>query len=156
MLRQLEWRRGGVRSVSQAVAACFVLVLQTGMRAGELCALTWGNVKPDHCVVAAGKTGKRIVPLTPASIKTLARLKGWDSGLVFGLQSQTLDTLFRRARDRAGLAGFTFHDSRHTAATRLAQRLHVLDLCKVFGWRNTARAMTYYNPKAGDLARRMA
>lgn len=58
-------------------------------------------------------------------------------------------------RDRAGLSGFVFHDTRHTAATWMAQKLHVLELCKVFGWKNPAQAMTYYNPKASDIATRM-
>ncbi|WP_265306086.1 tyrosine-type recombinase/integrase [Verminephrobacter eiseniae] len=74
-------------------------------------------------------------------------MRGFDRSLIFGLHSQTLDALLRRARGRAGLSGFTFHDTRHTAATRLAQRLHVLDLCRVFGWENTSRALTYYQPK---------
>jgi hypothetical protein len=38
----------------------------------------------------------------------------------------------------------------------MAQKLHVLELCKVFGWANTTRALTYYNPDAQDLAKRMA
>ena len=83
-------------------------------------------------------------------------MRGFDAELVFGLKSQTLDALFRRSRDRTGLSGFTFHDARHTAATVLAQRIHVLDLCRVFGWTNTRRALTYYNPKAADLAKRMS
>jgi integrase len=62
---------------------------------------------------------------------------------VFGLSPQTLDALFRKYRALAGLSGFTFHDARHTAATWMAQKLNVLDLCKVFGWSNTSpRALT--------------
>jgi integrase len=103
----------------------------------------------------AGKTGVRDIPLTVAALRLVDMLRGFDDELVCGLKPQTLDALFRRARMRAGLDGFTFHDARHTAATRLAQRLHVLDLCKVFGWSNTDQALTYYNPKAGELAKRM-
>lgn len=158
MLRQLGWRgvAGPVRSVSEAVATCMLAALLTGMRAGELCALTWSDVHADHVRLRTSKTGKgRDVPLTATARRLLEGLKGFDVELVFGVQSQTLDALFRRARDRAGLAGFTFHDTRHTAATRLAQRLHVLDLCRVFGWEKTTRALTYYQPKVGDLAKRM-
>lgn len=153
--RQADGRRR-VRSVSEAVAVAFVVALATGMRAGELCGLRWTDVGEDVARITDGKTGRREVPLTPAARRLIEMCDGFDSELVFGLKSQTLDALFRRARDRAGLSGFTFHDSRHTAATRLAQRLHVLDLCKVFGWRQTTRALTYYNPKASDLALRMA
>lgn len=152
--RQPDGRRR-VRSVSEAVTVAFAVALATGMRAGELCGLRWDDVGADVARITDGKTGRREVPLTRAARRLIEMCKGFDAELVFGLKSQTLDALFRRARDRAGLSGFTFHDARHTAATRLAQRLHVLDLCKVFGWRQTARALTYYNPKAADLVKRM-
>lgn len=159
MLRELGWgRRKPVRSVAQAVAHCFIAALQTGMRAGELTGLVWGDVRSDYCTLHAGrtKTGKaRQVPLTAAALRNLEALRGWDGDLVFGLKSQTLDAMFRKYRTRAGLEGFTFHDARHTAATRMAQVLHVLDLCKVFGGENTARALTYYNPTGSDIAARL-
>lgn len=159
MLRQLGWRgrKHQVRTVSQSVAVCFLAALLTGMRAGELCALRWDDIAQHHARLRTSKTGKgRDVPLTPAARRCIEQMRGFDAELVFGLKSQTLDALFRRNRDRAGLSGFTFHDARHTAATVLAQRIHVLDLCRVFGWTNTRRALTYYNPKAADLAKRMS
>lgn len=156
MLRSLGHRQGKITSVSQAVAMCFLVALATGMRAGELCGLQWADVKADHVRLHTSKTGQgRDVPLSGHARRLIARMKGWDAASVFGLQSQTLDTLFRRARDRAGLSGFTFHDSRHTAATRMAQKLHVLDLCRVFGWKRTDQALAYYNTKASDIARRL-
>jgi integrase len=158
MLRQLGWRgsKQPVRTVSQAVAVCFLTALMTGMRAGELCALKWLDIKEHHARLHTSKSGKgRGVPLTKAAKRTIGLMQGFDDVQVFGLSSQTLDALFRRNRDRAGLVGFTFHDARHTAATAIAQRLHVLELCKVFGWSNTKRALVYFNPKMSDLARRM-
>jgi integrase len=71
---------------------------------------------------------------------------------VFGVSSQTLDALFRRARDRAGLAGFTFHDARRNAATRISKLVDPLMLCRIFGWRNPKMAMTYYAPSASEMA----
>jgi integrase len=155
MLRALG-HGGPVRSVSQAVAMCFLAALATGMRAGELCGLRWDDVRADHVRLLVTKNGSaRDVPLSPYARRLVARLRGWDAALVFGLRSQTLDALFRRARDRAGLAGFSFHDSRHTAATRMARKLDVLDLCKVFGWRGTGQALAYYNPTASQIAGRL-
>ena len=173
MLRQLGYKRGEVRSVSQAIAQAFLLALFTGMRAGEICGMTWDRVRRDHLillsleqaihdakgkeVVGTTKTGKRReVPLSPGAQKIIKRMKGWDAESVFGVQSQTLDTLFRRSRVRGGMAGFTFHDSRHTACTHLAQKIEVLDLCKMMGWTKTTQALTYYNPKVSDIARRLA
>lgn len=155
MLRQLGWSRKPCRSVSQSIGYAFLFALQTGARAGEICGITWATIKADQCAVD-GKTGPRALPLTPTARRTIEAMRGFDDVTVFGIKSQSLDALFRRARDRAGLAGFTFHDSRHTAATRLAGRLHVLELCKVFGWSSTTRALTYFNPTASTLAGKMA
>lgn len=155
MLRQLG-HGGPVRSVSQAVAMCFLVALATGMRAGELCGLTWDRVFADYCNLPMTKNGKaRDVPLTPLARKMIERMRGWDDVLVFGIKSQSLDALFRKARGRAGLEGFTFHDARHTAATVMARKLHVLELCKVFGWVKTDQALTYFNASASDIAGRM-
>ena len=161
MLRVMGYSpRLPIRTVAQACACCFLVALRTGMRAGELCALTWGDVFPDYCKVSAvekggRKTGKRDVPLIPKSARRIESMRGFDPVLVFGLSSGSLDAMFRKYRVRAGLEGFTFHDSRHTAATWLAQKIHILDLCKMFGWKNTTRALTYYNPKASDIAKRI-
>lgn len=160
------------RTVSQVVGAVFLLALRTGMRAGELCALNW----PDIVVVGGrgsgyarlhvSKTGDgRDVPLTRKSVRLIGRMRSWDAESVFAIQPSTLDALFRRARTKAGLANaFTFHDSRHTAATWIAGRLKsgsatpqqaLMDLCKIFGWRDVSRALTYYNPAAADVAERL-
>jgi integrase len=160
ILRALGYTpRGPVRTVSQAVAVAFLVALATGMRAGELCGLRWEDMRETfgtaHNVKAIELGVSRDVPLSPVARKLIARCKDWDDALVFGVGAPTLDALFRRARVRAGLEGFTFHDSRHTAATRLAGQLHILDLCKMFGWKNTSQALTYYNPEARDIASRL-
>lgn len=160
MLRAMgyRWRRRP-DEMRQAVAVCFLVALRTGMRAGELCGLTWDRVFEDYCTTPH-KTGKtadslRAVPLDAKARRLIEQMRGLDETLVFGLKSGTLDTMFRRYRERAGLSGFTFHDSRHTAATWLARRLDVLDLCKTMGWSNTSQALTYYNPTASDIAKRI-
>lgn len=167
VLRRLGYKKGEVRSVSQAVAHAFLLALFSGMRAGEICGLIWARVRADYVTLpdlrqveedgkGTVKTGKgRDVPLSRGAQRVIKRMHGWDTETVFGLQSQTLDTLFRRARDRAKLSGFTFHDSRHTACTHLARKIDVLDLCKMMGWVKTTQALTYFNPKASDIAKRL-
>ena len=135
---------GPCLTVTQAVATAFLLALRTGMRAGEICTARWDEVHADYMTVR-GKTGRRDVPLTYPARRLVEMMRGYDPLLVFGIGADSLSALFLKYRKRAGLTGFTFHDTRHTAATRLAQRLHVLDLCKVFGWTNTTMALTYYN-----------
>lgn len=161
MLRVMGYRPSqGCRSVGQAAAAAFLMALRTGMRAGEICALKWDDLREDHLIVTGieiggGKTGRRAVPTVPQTERLIESMRGWDEVYVFGLKSQTLDALFRKYRVRAGLSGFTFHDARHTAATRLAGRVDVLTLCKIFGWKNPSRAMTYYNPTPSQIKRKL-
>jgi integrase len=159
VLRALGYTREPARTVSQSIAVCFLLALSTGMRAGELCGLRWEDVREAYGTardVKARERGvSRDVPFSPVARRLVSRMEGWDEETVFGLRAQTLDALFRRAKKRSGCEGFVFHDSRHTAATRLAQRLHVLDLCKMFGWTNPKMAMVYYNPTAAQIAGRL-
>lgn len=158
MLRAMGYTRGPARSVSQAVACAFLLALSTGMRAGEICGLTWDRVRGDHVRLLETKNGTaRDVPLSTVGRRIVARMVGFDAVLVFGITSQTLDALFRKYRDRAGLAGFTFHDGRHTAATRLALsgKVQALELCAIMGWKNPRQAMVYFNPTASQLAARL-
>jgi len=155
MLTSLGYKKGQCRGVSQAVAHAFLLSLRTGMRAGEVSALRWDQVKPGYLADVGTKTGSRDVPLSTKAARLVESMRGYDKDLVIGVSTQSLDALFRKHRNRAGLSGFTFHDSRHTAATWIAQKLHVLDLCKMFGWTNTRRALTYYNPSAADIAGRL-
>jgi integrase len=157
MLSAMDYNPGRpVRSVSQATAVLFLAALRTGMRAGELTGLTWVNVFPKYCHLPDTKSDRsRDVPLSPKAARTLERMRGWDAESVFSLKSQTLDALFRRYRDRAGLSGFTFHDARHTAATWMSRKVDVLTLCKICGWSDPKMAMVYYNPKAEDIAGRL-
>lgn len=166
MLKEMGYStQNPVRSVSQSVAVCFLLALRTGMRAGELCGLTWDRVHDGYCALKKTKTVPRDVPLTRKAIALIEQMRGFDDALVFGIKTQTLDALFRKYRIQAGLEGFTFHDSRHTAATWIAGRMRsynvpaqqaVFDLCRMFGWSNINQALVYYNPSAADIAKRIS
>lgn len=154
MCKSLGYTQGAVKTVRQAVAVCFLVALRTGCRAGELTSLTWDKVSEKHFTVN-GKTGKRDVPLTTKCKRLFDQVRGFDDK-VFGLTPQTLDALFRRARDKAGLSGFTFHDTRHTACTRIVKyygkKLDVLTFCRMMGWSNPKMAMVYFNMKASEIA----
>lgn len=155
VLRALGYSTKKVETISQSVAVCFLVALRTGMRATEITSLTWANVKKDYVILPVTKTKPRHVPLTPKAYRVILKMKGTHKENVFVLSPGTRDALFRRARIDAGLSGFTFHDARHTAATWLAPRMDILDLCKMFGWSNPAQAMVYYNPTASQIAARI-
>lgn len=145
-------------TVSQRVAVALLLALETALRASELTGLTWDRVDLDRRVArlsAATKSGHaRDVPLSTEAAR-LFKLLSRDSATVLALQPRQVDALFRKARDRAGVADLHFHDSRHTAITRLAQRLHVLDLARMVGHRDLKQLQTYYNPRPEELAEKL-
>ena len=145
-------------TVSQRVAVALLLALETALRASELTGLTWDRVDLERRVArlsAATKAGVgRDVPLSTEAIRLL-KLLPRDNETVLALQSRQLDALFRKARDKAGINGLHFHDSRHTAITRLAQRLPILDLARMVGHRDLRQLQIYYNPTAEELAERL-
>lgn len=162
MLRQMGYSpRNRISTVSGAIGGCFLAALRTGMRAGELCDLSWGNVLPTHIKVGEitrkTQAAVRDVPITVKTRRLIEKLRGFDPVQVFGLKAASLDAMFRKYRVRAGLDGFTFHDSRHNAATWMVKygSLNVLELCKIMGWTNPKQAMVYFNPTPEDLARRL-
>ena len=143
------------QSITQSLATCMLFALSTGMRSGEIVGLNWDNVRDGYVHLPDTKTGKsRNVPLSKVGKKLIDRLQGFDPVSVFGLTAQTRDALFRYHRDRVGIKGLTWHDLRHSAATRLgkAGRLSVIELCQIFGWSDPRMAMVYVNPTVHDLA----
>lgn len=143
------------------VFAGYQFAMETALRAGELCALEWVDVFLDkgYLRVAGIKPGARKnnaavrdVPLTFRAIELLHQVKLTHcEGLVFSISISSLDSLFRKVRDRAGIADLTFHDTRHAAITMLAQHYDVLALARIVGHTNIKELMTYYNPTIADL-----
>ena len=141
-----------------AVAHAFLLALLTGMRQGELASITWANVKPNYIHLPDTKSGKsRDVPLSSMAKAVVERMRGYHAESMFHITAASIDTHFRNARDRAGLSGFTWHDTRHTAATRIGRSgvWSVIELCKAFGWNDPKMAMIYVNPTGDDLAAKL-
>lgn len=160
MLRQLGYRRGQrPASIKQVVAYAFLLALRTGMRAGELAGMEWSRVHGSWVTLPMTKNGyARDVPLSRKAQKLIECLHGLDEERPLPVTVQVLDATFRRARDGAGLSGFTFHASRHTAATWIGAtvgkpgRLSFPEFCRCFGWRDPKHALIYCNPSAAMLA----
>lgn len=158
MLRAMDYVREPT-SKTQEVAAVFLLCLSTGMRSGEAVGITLDMLVPSGIALPDTKNGSaRVVPLMDSAAKLVSRLvalakrEGRDS--LFTVDDSSRDTLFRKARSRAGLSGFVFHDTRHTFATRVARarRVDVLSLCKIMGWSDPKQAMVYFNPTTAELA----
>lgn len=150
MCASLRYKEGApIILQKQKVAIAMLISLETGMRAGEvLRCVVRGKV--GH--LAATKNGDtREVPLSSRARELFEIVEGR-----LDLKSGTLDTQFREARKAAGLSGFTFHDLRATACTRMARRgIDVLTLAKIIGHRDIKSLQIYYRESAEDIADRL-
>lgn len=133
----------------------WLFAIETGMRAGEIAGLTWGDIDLERRAARLPQTKNgtaRDVPLSTEAVRLLRQL---PSGEVFSLTSPQITALWRKLRDRAGVVDLTFHDSRHEAITRLARKLDVLDLARMVGHRDIRQLRTYYNATAEEIAKRL-
>lgn len=141
----------------QQVAVGFLLALETGMRAGEVFGLEWSRVHlaARYVTLPLTKNGDaRDVPLSSAAVALLESLPA-RAGRCFDVSTASADTLFRKARDKVGVTGLRFHDSRATAVTRLSKRLDLLDLARMIGHRDLDSLTWYYRATASDIATRL-
>lgn len=158
---------GSVTRPGHRVALVFLFALETAMRSGEICALHQSDITGRVALVRDSKNGQaRRVPLSTRALQIVdqaqnrKRNEEENDNTVFGISDQSRDVLFRRAVKRAGITGLTFHDSRHTATTRLARvfsekGLSVLDLARVTGHTDLRQLLIYFNVTAEDLAARL-
>jgi len=122
--------------------------LFTGMRRGEVLALTWERVDRARGVVLLDvtKSGKRReVPLNSRADAVLARRGSKSLGLVFGTRNwDHFRSAWENAVERAKLADFHFHDLRHTFASWAVQRGASLQEVKdLLGHSSLAMVMRY-------------
>lgn len=167
MLAALDFDGKTVETIRHETAIALLLALETAMRAGELLALTAADVdlKRQVAHVVKSKTGPgRDVPLSKRAVelfkllagKRMIRVRTDRSGRLFHVDAASLDTTFRRARIAAGLSGFTFHDARATALTRLSKVLQPLELARMAGHSDLSMLLVYYRESAESIAARLA
>lgn len=140
------------------VKPAVIFALETAARKGEILSLKWANV--DLATATAkvdGKTGPRVLPLSPTCLAMLRILPRSLGGLVFPMTSIALRLAYEGAVARSGITDFTFHDLRHDALTRLAKRgFSVLELRAISGHTTANMLQRYVSIDAGDLARKLA
>jgi integrase len=137
------------------------LAVETAMRREELCSLAWVDVDLNRRVahLHLTKNGEpRDVPLSTRSITLLSQLVRPIRGPVLGIKGGALSQAFRRVSERAKLEDLHWHDLRHEATSRLAERLgnDVMALAAVTGHKTLQMLKRYTHLRAEDLARRLA
>jgi len=157
-------RKGAV--VERNVQKIVFLLLYTGMRLGQLLSLRWDHVQGDMIVLPATETKQRREQTIPVSASVRAILDGLrddrrKDGYVLPLVREgrkdpawVYDAL-KKVREKSGVADFTFHGLRHTAATimvteTLGRGVGLADIMGVLGHRKVETTLRYLH---GDTER---
>jgi integrase len=152
--------------------------LYTGFRRCEISRLKRANLDlaVPSCRLVNTKNNKSFtVPLTKESVALLKSLPAHTDGSIFRLKGEYISQAFERARDRARelytkecasngnepsetfLVDLRFHDLRHEAISRLAQRLpNVIELARVTGHQDLRMLNRYYQISPAELAKKLA
>lgn len=140
------------------IGIMFLLAIETGMRTGEMCNLTWRNthLKDRYVHLPKTKNGeKRNVALSNYANHLIELMIGIDKHTVFTVARATKSKYFWDICREHNIEDLRFHDSRHEAITRLARKLDVLDLARMIGHRDLKSLMIYYNATATEIASRL-
>jgi integrase len=133
--------------------------LETAMRRGEILGLRWEYIDLQKRIafIPLTKNGEsRTVPLSTAAIEILRALPRDLRGQVFPLTGCQVSAAMERARDKAMLDDWHFHDLRHMAITRLAEKLpNLIELSAVSGHKSLAMLKRYYHPNPELLAEKL-
>lgn len=146
-----------VDTVSSRVGAAMLFAIETAMRAGEICGVTWGDVDLDKRIVHLPKTKNGFARVVPLSLEAIRLINQMDinSSLVFNLRTSQVDALFRKAKSRAMIDDLHFHDTRAEAITRLAAKVDILTLARITGHRDLKMLQVYYRESMEDVAKRI-
>ena len=123
-----------------------VLLVETGMRRGELLSIRWRDVDFANgtALILMTKNGHpRRIPLTPNALKTLESLPQRDERL-FPVDSNAIRLAWERLRARAGLTDLRLHDLRHEAVSRFFELgLTVPEVAMISGHREPRMLCRY-------------
>lgn len=152
-----RFAKGGCRN--RWVKPLVQLALETAMRRGELLSLDWQYVDLSRACITLPMTKNgesRKVPLSMAAIEILKSIPRALAGRVFPTTESALKQAFTRACERAKIANLHFHDLRHEATSRLAEKLpNVIELANVTGHKDLKMLKRYYHPRVEDLAKKL-
>ncbi len=145
------------RAMNPELVAIVTLAIETAMRQGEIMGLTWDvvNLAKHTVTLDDTKNGeRRIVPLTIKAVQTLQDMPRNLNGRVWTYTPEGMRASYNKAVKRADIAGLTFHDLRHEAASRLFEKgLNPMQVAAITGHKNMQMLKRYTHLKAEDLVK---
>ncbi|MEK9285680.1 site-specific integrase, partial [Bradyrhizobium sp. ISRA442] len=136
-----------------------ILLVETGMRRGELLSIRWRDIDFGNSTVQILKTKNghpRRIPLTPEAIRTLQNLPRSDDK-VFPVAANAVRLAWERLRVRAGLTSLRLHDLRHEAVSRFFETgLSVPEVALISGHREPRMLARYTHLQPERIARKLS
>ena len=153
--REVYLTRAQVRSLSGAMpskegSAAVLLLAYTGLRAGELLALTSTDISRGSVTVRQSKSGRaRTIPISRP-------VRGLLSELPLELSYQQLQWQFRAARKAVGMDHVHIHDLRHSCASWLINAgVDLYTVGKILGHSTPTTTARYAHLAQGTLRKAM-
>lgn len=156
----------GDEEISRLLDACqtpletavIIVLLETGIRASELCGLRWADVLQGGVLRIRGKGDKvRFVALSERALAALQCVSAKD-GYMFGLDYRRLYRMMAAVGKRAGITDCHPHRYRHTFAHRfLSKGGNIGDLRVLLGhasFQMTARYVAFHEGERAVAAHR--
>ncbi|MFZ2628571.1 MAG: site-specific integrase [Rugosibacter sp.] len=136
------------------------MALATAARQGELLKMRWADADLTRrfILLRATKNGEdRAMPLSSAALAVLESLPRSIDGRIFPVTQSLVIQAWGHACKRAGLVDLRYHDLRHEALSRMAERggLSVLELASVSGHKTLQMLKRYTHLHASDLAKKL-
>lgn len=149
------------RDSSLELEVIAIVAIETAARLGELLKLEWKRINLDKqtAQLMDTKNGEdRTIPLSLRAVAALRSLPRHINGRVFyrWTASDSFNKTWTRACIRANIEDLRFHDLRHEACSRMADKFHMHELMKITGHKTAAMLARYYHPRAEDLAKRLS
>lgn len=124
---------------------------QDGARRSEILRLEWADIDEERrCLhVKDTKNGaSRWIPITEEVAAVLLSQHDSESNRVFPVTENALKLAWTRSLEKAGICDLHFHDLRHEALSRWADRLNgnIFKLCQISGHKTLTMAMRYVHP----------
>lgn len=162
-----EWgalEREIAKSRNPYLKPAFELAVETAMRQAELLSLSWSIIDKKRRLALLLDPDKikteepRPVPLSSRAFGIIESLpRPIDGGKLLPVERLTLYHAFKAACKRAGINNYTWHDLRHEALSRLAERgdFDILEMAQVSGHRTLQMLKRYTHLRAERLAKKL-
>ncbi len=149
--------RAAIRDICPEHEPEFDLALYTGMRLSEQYGLRWAEVdlQRNRITLTHTKSGQRqYVRLNAAARAALERLRDGGEFVCHGQDKDAHRKWWETVRERAGVKDFTWHDLRHTFASRLVMNgVGILDVNKLMRHETLQVTMRYAHLSDAHLQR---